>query len=280
MRKLRHWGVSQGTPRPPVELEGFKHRPGPSKMRWPSPLSGHSCLGQKSGRCGNSLGGPDILLGAVEARGGGDPSRGRGKQQAPGNLPWNQTEQMCLQRARSFAGSWDRWQIGRPGACYPDRFPLRRLADQSHNGHTRAFGSVSAAFELLLLLQIDPRSHADNAPERFTDPKVLLHSVHAHSPAGYTEAQQGATPCLATTAQCPFPQAAFSMQRIQDFKRPREGKNARVNKSRRDWTRPPGGRVSTALPKSSCLGGTRSVAGTPGYTAQRQLRFLNQRTTG
>lgn len=84
------------------------------------------------------------------------------------------------------AGSWDRWQVGRPGACYPDRFPLYRLADQSHDGHTRAFRSISAAFELRLLLQIDPRSHVDNTPERFTDPKVLLHSVHAHSPAGYT----------------------------------------------------------------------------------------------
>lgn len=116
------------------------------------------------------------------------------------------------------AGSWDRWQVGRPGACYPDRFPLYCLADQSHDGHTRAFGSISATFELPLLLQIDPRSHVDNTPERFTDSKVLLHSVHAHSPAGYTEAQHGATPCLATTALFPFLQASFSMHRSQDFK--------------------------------------------------------------
>lgn len=46
MRKVRHWGVSQGTPRPRVELAGFQHRPRPSRLLWPSPLSG---LGQLPG---------------------------------------------------------------------------------------------------------------------------------------------------------------------------------------------------------------------------------------
>ena len=46
MRKVRHRGVSQGTPRPQVELAGFQHRPRPSRLLWPSPLSG---LGQLPG---------------------------------------------------------------------------------------------------------------------------------------------------------------------------------------------------------------------------------------
>lgn len=148
-------------------------------MLWPSPLSGHSCLG------GSSLGGPDINLGAVGFQ-VEETRAGAWEGQAPWNLPRNQIEQMSAESEE--AGSWDRWQVGRPGACYPDRLPLYCLADQSHDVTPGLSGQYQPLFELPLLLQIDPRSHVDNTPERFTDSKVLLHSVHAHSPAGYTEA--------------------------------------------------------------------------------------------
>ena len=67
----------------------------------------------------------------------GERDPGRGRHPGP-SLGQPQTGQVCVQRARGFAGHSNRGQVWRPGACYPDKLPRRHMANQSHGGHTQA----------------------------------------------------------------------------------------------------------------------------------------------
>ena len=141
------------------------------------------------------------------------PKKGRGRGQASRNLLWSGPRWVAVwgQRARGPCGSRNRRAVGRPAAaatqtsCQDATRQIRA---------TQATPRLSNHQPLLTPLscyksthKVPSITHFDSLP----DPKVVEYlgsdSVHAHSPAGHTEAQNGAVPPLTSTL-FPF-QAAF-----------------------------------------------------------------------